>query len=88
MSNLLNFISSFGSSAELRSLTPDALRQKMVQCELTEQEIAVILAGDRNAVAQLVRTSGDIVCCVVPEKPDDEEPAEQDDGEEEIRVAV
>lgn len=80
MSNLLNFITSFGSSAQLRSLSPEQLRERMEQQGLTEQEIRVILSGDRNAIAKLVKTNGDIVCCVVPETPDDEEPG--DDEEE------
>ena len=66
MSNLLNFISSFGSSAELRSLSAEALQHRMQQEGLTAQEIEVLLSGNSAAVASLVRTSGDIVCCILP----------------------
>jgi hypothetical protein len=93
MSNLLSFITSFGSSAELRSLSSEQLRERMEQQGLTEQEISVILSGDRSAIAALVKTNGDIVCCVVPEKPDDQEPADEDEEEKDqkpqsLRAAV
>lgn len=89
MSNLLSFISSFGSSAELRSLSTAELRQRMEQQGLTEQEIQVILSGDRNAIVTLVKTSGDIVCCVIPQTPDEEEPEEDDDQKkEDLRAAL
>lgn len=93
MSNLLSFITSFGSSAELRSLSPEQLRERMEQQGLTEQEISVILSGDRAAIATMVKTSGDIVCCVVPEKPDDQEPDDEDEEEKDqkpqsVRAAV
>lgn len=89
MSNLLSFITSFGSSAELRSLNAEDLRQRMEQHGLTEQEIQVILSGDRNAIATLVKSGGDIVCCVIPQTPDEEdEPEEDDDKKEELRIAL
>jgi len=89
MSHLLNFISSFGSSAELRTLPVAELRQRMQAFGLTAQEITVFLSGDRHAVAEMLKTSGDIVCCIVPEQPvtpptPDEEPASpsKDDDDE------
>lgn len=89
MSNLLSFITSFGSSAELRSLNTEELRQRMEQLGLTEQEIQVILSGDRNAITTLVKTSGDIVCCIIPQTPDEEdEPEEDDDKKEELRITL
>ncbi len=90
MTNLLSFISSFGSSAELRALDPAALRARMEAAGLTGQEIAVILSGDRNAIAQMVKTSGDIVCCILPDNPDDEEQDDDKDDKDakEIRAAV
>lgn len=88
MTNLLSFISSFGSSAELRALDPAALRARMEAAGLTEQEIAVILSGDRNAIAQMVKTSGDIVCCVVPETPEDDEDEQDDEEQDKVRKAV
>ncbi len=90
MSNLLSFITSFGSSAQLRSLSPEQLRERMEQQGLTKQEMNVILSGDRNAIATMVKTSGDIVCCVVPEKPDDEEPDEEEEDQkpQSLRAAV
>jgi len=90
MSNLLNFITSFGSSAELRSLTPEQLRERMEQQGLGVEEINVILSGDRSAIATMVKTNGDIVCCVVPDKPDDEEPDEEekDQQPQSLRAAV
>lgn len=51
----------------------------MEQQGLTEQEIQVILSGDRNAIAALVKTSGDIVCCVVQAEPDKKEADKNDD---------
>lgn len=80
MSHLLQFLTSLGSSAELRSLTAAELQQKMHEQGLSEQEIAVVLSGDRNAIAQLVRTNGDIVCCIIV--PDDQEDESEDDSEE------
>jgi hypothetical protein len=91
MSNLLNFITSFGSSAELRSLNPEQLRERMEQQGLTAEEINVILSGDRSAIATMVKTNGDIVCCVVPDKPDDEEPDEEEEKDQKpqsLRAAV
>jgi hypothetical protein len=91
MSNLLSFITSFGSSAELRSLSTEQLRERMEQQGLTEQEIQVILSGDRKAIATMVKTNGDIFCCVLPDKPDDEEPTDDDEEEKDkqsLRVAV
>ncbi len=88
MTNLLSFISSFGSSAELRALDPAALRARMEAAGLTGQEIAVILSGDRNAIAQMVKTSGDIVCCVVPETPEDDEDEQDDEEQDKVRKAV
>ncbi|RVT45588.1 hypothetical protein EMM73_12840 [Rheinheimera sediminis] len=91
MSNLLSFITSFGSSAELRSLNPEQLRERMEQQGLTEQQISVILSGDRNAIATMVKTSGDIVCCVLPDKPDDQEPddeEEKDQKPQSLKAAV
>ncbi len=89
MTNLLSFISSFGSSAELRALDPAALRIRMEAAGLTEQEIVVILSGDRNAIAQMVKTSGDIVCCVVPETPEDDEDEQDDkDNKDSLKAAV
>lgn len=78
MSNLLSFISSFGSSAELRSLSPEQLRDRMQQQGLTQQEINVVLSGDRNAVATMVKTSGDIRCCVVPPEPEKRQAGQND----------
>lgn len=69
MSHLLNFISSFGSSAELRTMPVAQLRQQMQAFGLSAAEIAVFLSGDRHAVAEMLKTSGDIVCCIVPEQP-------------------
>lgn len=87
MSQLLQFLTSLGSSAELRSLTATELQQKMQEQGLSEQEIAVILSGDRNAIAQLVRTNGDIVCCVVtPEQPEDE-PEDEEESEQQVKRA-
>ncbi|WP_337878686.1 hypothetical protein [Rheinheimera sp.] len=80
MSQLLQFLTSLGSSAELRSLNADQLQQKMQEQGLSQQEMAVILSGDRNAIAQLVRTNGDIVCCIIV--PDDQEDESEDDSEE------
>ncbi|MCA1931476.1 hypothetical protein [Rheinheimera sp.] len=93
MSNLLSFITSFGSSAELRSLSPEQLSERMEQQGLSAEEISVILSGDRAAIATMVKTSGDIVCCVVPEKPDDQEPDDDDEEEKDqkpqsVRAAV
>lgn len=82
MSNLLSFITSFGSSAELRSLSPEQLSERMEQQGLSAEEISVILSGDRAAIATMVKTSGDIVCCIVPETPDDKEPEDEDESEE------
>lgn len=89
MSRLLSFISSFGSSAELRSLSPELLRQRMEQQGLTEQEIQLILSGDRKAIATLVKTSGDIVCCITHPTPDDEdEPDQEEQPEDENKKAL
>ncbi len=93
MSNLLSFITSFGSSAQLRSLSPEQLRECMEQQGLSAEEISVILSGDRSAIATMVRTSGDIVCCILPDKPDDQEPDDEDEEEKDqkpqsIRAAV
>lgn len=93
MSNLLSFITSFGSSAELRSLSPEQLRERMEQQGLSAEEISVILSGDRAAIATMVKTSGDIVCCILPDKPDDKEPDDEDEKEKDqkpqsIRAAV
>ena len=81
MSNLLSFISSFGSSAELRSLNPEQLRERMQQQGLTEQEINVVLSGDRTAIATMVKTNGDIACCILPPKPDKQEAVDNDEQE-------
>ncbi len=78
MSNLLSFISSFGSSAELRSLSPEQLREHMQQQGLTAQEINVVLSGDRTAIATMVKTSGDITCCVVPPQPEKKQDGQND----------
>lgn len=93
MSNLLSFITSFGSSAELRSLSPEQLSERMEQQGLSAEEISVILSGDRAAIATMVKTSGDIVCCILPDKPDDQEPDDEDEEEKDqnpqsIRAAV
>lgn len=93
MSNLLSFITSFGSSAELRSLSPEQLRERMEQQGLSAEEISVILSGDRAAIATMVKTSGDIVCCILPDKPDDKEPDDEDEKEKDqkpqsLRAAV
>lgn len=89
MSNLLSFITSFGSSAQLRSLSPEQLRERMEQQGLSAEEISVILSGDRAAIATMVKTSGDIVCCIVPDSPDEEdESPEKDDQPETVKVAV
>lgn len=78
MSNLLSFISSFGSSAELRSLSPEQLRQRMQQQGLTEQEINVVLSGDRAAIATLVKTNGDIACCILQAEPEKKQGGQND----------
>lgn len=90
MHDLLSFITSFGSSAELRSLSHEQLRERMEQQGLTAEEISVILSGDRKAIATMVKTSGDIVCCVLPDKPDDEEPTddEEENDKQSLRVAI
>jgi hypothetical protein len=85
MSSLLSFISSFGSSAELRSLSPEQLRERMEQQGLSAEEISVILSGDRAAIANMVKTSGDIVCCVLPDTPDDEEPDDEEEQEQKLQ---
>lgn len=94
MSQMLNFISSFGSSAELRSLPVAELTARMQAFGLNAAEIQVLLSGDRHAVAEMMKTSGDIVCCVVPEKPvqpgkpdDPAGPAQDDDDDEEEKKA-
>lgn len=93
MSNLLSFITSFGSSAELRSLSPEQLRERMEQQGLSTEEISVILSGDRAAIATMVKTSGDIVCCILPDSPDDKEPDQEDEDDSDkqqqsLRAAV
>lgn len=93
MSNLLSFITSFGSSAELRSLSPEQLRERMEQQGLSAEEISVILSGDRAAIATMVKTSGDIVCCILPDSPDDKEPDQEDEDDSDkqqqsLRAAV
>jgi hypothetical protein len=89
MSSFLSFITSFGSSAELRSLSPEQLRERMQQQGLTEQEISVILSGDRSAIATMVKTSRDIVCLILPTEPDkkENEDESEDDKKESIKVA-
>lgn len=88
MDPLLRFISQFGSSAELRSLSAVELRQAMQDAGLSEEAMAAILTGNRADLTQLLRTSGDIVCCILPEQPDEEEPEQEGDVPEEPPKAL
>ncbi|MDX1571623.1 MAG: hypothetical protein R3200_14175 [Xanthomonadales bacterium] len=92
MSNLLSFITSFGSSAELRSLSEEELRAIMAEHGLSREEQEAILSGDATRITEIARTPGDIKCCVAPQEPDDDEDDEEDedddgDESEEIRRA-
>lgn len=70
MSHLLNFISSFGSSAELRQLPAAELTSRMQQAGLTPTEIAVLHSGDHKAIARLMQSQDNLVCMIVmPETP-------------------
>ncbi len=70
MSHLLNFISSFGSSAELRQLPAAELTSRMQQAGLTAAEIAVLHSGDHKAIARLMQSDDNLVCMIVmPETP-------------------
>ena len=80
MSNLLSFITSFGSSAQLRNLSRDELVAVMTEHGLSEPEQQAILSGDASRIARIARTPGDIRCCIAPQEPDD---GEEEDGDEE-----
>lgn len=82
MSQLLEFITSFGTSAELRALSKEQLIKVMQDFELSDDEQNAILSGDAARIAEMARTSGDIKCCVVPQEPDDESEEEPADDEE------
>ncbi|MFC4655063.1 MULTISPECIES: hypothetical protein [Rheinheimera] len=78
MSKLLHFITSFASSAELRVLSQEELRVKMELDGLSDAEISAILSGDKARIAQLVKSAGDIVCCIIAPDQPEEEPLEED----------
>lgn len=77
MYNLINFISRFGTSAELRSLSHDALINEMQDAGLTQDEMQIILSGDQKDIVKQLNNAEDIVAAVIAvADPSDEEQAE------------
>lgn len=89
MDHLLKFISTFATSAELRSLSTSKLKDRMIECGLSSEEMNAILSGNKDELARMMRTSGDIVCCVIaPEQPADTEDEQENTEPKETAVSA
>lgn len=83
---MLDFVSKLGSSARLRAMSDAELKAEMDAAELPQELQHAILSRDTDALVKVLRTSGDIVCCVAPDKPDEDE--QEDEDSEEVKQAA
>lgn len=82
MSNLLTFITTFGTAAEMRALSSQELTAKMREFGLTKEEMKLIVTGDQQRAIDFIYGSEKITCLVVaPENPDEEGDEDSDDNE-------
>ncbi len=82
MDNLLAFLNSVGTSAALRSMDSVQLEQAMRKHGLSELQIRTILQGNVAEIAKMMKTSGDIVCLILPSEPDKQPDEDEEDKEE------
>ncbi|NMP33217.1 hypothetical protein HII17_16815 [Thalassotalea sp. M1531] len=78
MTKLLTTLEKIAQDASLQSA--EALAAFVEQADLSEQEKAIILKQDSDAIAAKLDVKKDIVCFIVP--AEDDEPAKESDEEE------
>ncbi len=78
MSNALNFLTRMGSSARLRGLSREALIEEMSAAGLSAALQQAVLRQDRAELVRQLKTSGDVVCMVMLDVPDDHEVSPSD----------
>ncbi len=85
MKNALSFLTEMGSSLRLRQMSRSELKAAMDAAGVDEEFQQIVLVGDREAIIRKLKAAGDIVCMVMPDKPDDE--GEDETPEEPNKVA-
>ncbi len=78
MKNALQFLTEMGSSLRLRQMSRSELKAAMDAAGIDDELQVAVLDNDTDAIVEKLRTSGDIICLIAPDRPDEDE----DDSEE------
>ena len=80
MSNVIDFLETWGQDSQLRHATSAELEQALLRAGIEPAERGAILGADRCTLESLLGARSRIVCVVLA--PEEEEVEEDEDGEE------